>query len=281
MDFLVRVELSAFATHRRCFVAEMDGRVVGFAAVVPVPARRGWFIEDLIRAPDAPNGTGELLVDAVMRWAAATGSTWITLGLAPLAGEVAPALRVARRGGALLYDFEGLRTFKAKLRPGSWSSISLSYPPTQGAAVSIADALVAFTRGGVGRFAVRSLLRRPRAMLVLLAALLAPWTALLAAAPTEPWFPSPAVKWAWVGFDLALALGLFRVLSGGSRRLTGALAVAVGLDALLTWTQAVLWNVERVRGPIDAAVVLAACIGPALGALALWAAYRATGRSGG
>jgi lysylphosphatidylglycerol synthetase-like protein (DUF2156 family) len=80
----------------------MDGRVVGFAAVVPVPPRRGWFIEDLIRAHEAPNGNGELLVDAVMRWEDATGSSWVTLGLAPLDGEVAPALRVARRGGAEL-----------------------------------------------------------------------------------------------------------------------------------------------------------------------------------
>lgn len=79
MDFLVRLEPFTFPAHRRCFVAEQGGRIVAFAGVVPVPARGGWFIEDLVRDPDAPNGTGELLVDAVMRWAAARGSRWLFL----------------------------------------------------------------------------------------------------------------------------------------------------------------------------------------------------------
>ena len=61
---------------------------MGFAGVVPVYARRGRFIEDLLRAPEAPNGTSELLVDAAMREAASDGVRYVTLGLAPLAGEV-------------------------------------------------------------------------------------------------------------------------------------------------------------------------------------------------
>ena len=69
MGFLVRLEPFDFPAERRCFVAEVDGRVVAFAGVIPVPARSGWFLEDLVRDPQAPNGTGELLVDAVMRWA--------------------------------------------------------------------------------------------------------------------------------------------------------------------------------------------------------------------
>ena len=76
MDFLVRLELFSFTEERRCFVAELGGRVVGVAGVVPVPARAGWFIEDLVRDPSAPNGTGELLIDAVMRWAAARSCHW-------------------------------------------------------------------------------------------------------------------------------------------------------------------------------------------------------------
>src|SRR5690606_17355375 len=87
MEFLVRVELFEFLEHRSCFVAEIDERLVAFAGVVPVPARNGWFVEDLVRDPRAPNGTPELLVDAVMRWAAERGSGFLTLGLAPLAGN--------------------------------------------------------------------------------------------------------------------------------------------------------------------------------------------------
>lgn len=162
MGFLVGVEPFAFPSHRRCFLAEVGGRLVGFAGVVPVPAREGWFIEDLLRAPDAPNGTTELLVDAVMRWAVTTGSHWLTLGLAPLAGEVAPPLQVARRSSAFLYDFTGLHSFKAKLRPDSWAPIHLSFPPEQGAVISVIDSLAAFAGGGLLGFGLRSLLHRIR-----------------------------------------------------------------------------------------------------------------------
>lgn len=274
MGFLVRVELFGFPAHRSCFLAELDGRPVGFAGVVPVPARNGWFIEDLIRDPEAPNGTGELLVDAVMRWAAATGSPWLTLGLAPLAGGVPRPLRLARKGTALLYDFEGLRTWKAKLRPGSWSAISLSFPPTQGAVVSMLDALVAFTRGGFVRFGVRSLLRGPDALVRALAVLLVPWTALLTLAPAGRWFGSAWVKWGWVAFDVVLAAGLFRLLESRSSGLATALAVAVSADAVLTVGEALSWNVPRARGPLDLAVIAAACAAPALAAVALWGAAR-------
>lgn len=278
LGFLVRVELSHFPSHRSYFLAEREGRLVGFAGVIPVPSRNGWFIEDLIRDPAAPNGTSELLVDAVMGWAAATGSPWVTLGLAPLAGRVPRPLRLARKGSALLYDFEGLRTFKAKLRPGEWSAISLSHPPTQGPMVSIFDALIAFTRadgaGGLLRFGLRTLLRGPDALLRALALLLIPWAAVLALAPAERWFPSPAFKWGWVGFDVVVAVGLFRLLAVRRPRLAAALALAVGGDAVLTLIQAVSWNVPRARGALDLAVIAAACAAPPLAAAVLWGARR-------
>jgi phosphatidylglycerol lysyltransferase len=160
MGFLVRLEWSAYAAERRAFVAELDGRIVGFAGVIPVPARAGWFLEDLVRLPGAPNGTNELLIDAVMRWAAEQDSQWLTLGLAPLAGDVAPPLRFARRTAKYLYDFEGLRAFKSKLRPASWMPIYLSFPSGQGGFVSLLDAVGAFVTGGFLPFGARSLLQR-------------------------------------------------------------------------------------------------------------------------
>lgn len=160
LEFLVRLEPFTSPEDRRTFLAERDGELLGFAAVVPVPARRGWFIEDLVRDPNAPNGTTELLVDAAMRRAAHEGSSFFTLGLAPLAGPLAPALEVARRSTAFLYDFDGVRSYKAKLRPESWSPIYLSYPAGQTALVSLFDALTAFTSDGLLRFGWRSLMRR-------------------------------------------------------------------------------------------------------------------------
>ena len=178
MGFLVRVESSDFAAQRRTFVAEQEGRVVGFAHVVPIPARSGWFLQDLIRDPGAPNGTGELLVNAVMRWANENDCAWLTLGLAPLSGACSAWLERARRYTRLLYDFSGLRAYKAKFRPNSWQPAYLCYPNDQGALRTIIDVLAAFAEGGFWSFGLRTLRRRPARALHALSAALVPWTVL-------------------------------------------------------------------------------------------------------
>lgn len=275
MDFLVRVELFSFSADRRCFVAEQAGRIVGVAGVVPVPARPGWFIEDLVRDPTAPNGTAELLIDGVMRWAHAQGCRWLTLGLAPLAGDVSPLLRAARRSGTLLYDFRGLRSYKAKLEPQQWLPIYLSYPPTQSAWLSVTDALWAFTRTGFLGFGWRTLTRGPIVVIRVLALLLLPWTTLLALAPTDIWFGNPWLKWGWVSFDLLVAAGLFRFLHKRQTATLTALAVAVTLDAVLTPLEAVLWNLPRARRPLDYVIIVVACLAPLTASIVLWGARRA------
>ncbi|NUP10174.1 MAG: DUF2156 domain-containing protein [Polyangiaceae bacterium] len=170
MSFLVRVEPFTYPEHRQVFVAERSGNIVAFAAAIPVPSRNGWFLEDLIVAADAPNGTSEVLVDAVMRWSAQIGGGWLTLGLAPLAGEVPTLLRIARRTATAFYDFAGLRAYKAKLRPGAWTPIHLAFPRTQSAAATVVDALAAFAGGRLMRFALRSIASRPMAVLRTIAA---------------------------------------------------------------------------------------------------------------
>lgn len=157
MGFLVRVDLDATEAHGRRFVAEREGAVVGHAALIPVPSRGGWFLEELVRDPAAPNGTSELLVDAAMRWCAERASPWVTLGLAPLAGDVAGWLRAVRSVSAPLYDFEGLRAYKARLRPDHWVPLYLAFPCEQRGIVALLDALAAFSDGGLVRFGWRAL----------------------------------------------------------------------------------------------------------------------------
>jgi phosphatidylglycerol lysyltransferase len=274
MDFLVRLELFSFTEDRRCFVAERDGRVIGVAGVVPVSARPGWFIEDLVRDPAAPNGTAELLIDGVMRWARQQGSNWLTLGLAPLAGDVSKLLRAARSSGRLLYDFKSLRSYKAKLEPERWVRIFLAYPPTQGAVRSLLDALWAFTRTGFWSFGWRTLTRGPIVVVRALAVLLLPWTLLLAMAPAERWFAHAWIKWSWVAFDLAVAAGLFRFLHKRRTSSLTPLAIAVTVDALLTPLQAALWNLPRARAPVDYLLIALGCLAPLLASIVLWGARR-------
>jgi phosphatidylglycerol lysyltransferase len=274
MEFLVRLELFSFTRDRRCFVAELDGEVVGVAGVVPVPARGGWFIEDLVRDPRAPNGTVELLIDAVMSWAGREGASWLTLGLAPLAGDVSKLLRAARSGGRFLYDFKGVRSYKAKLEPEHWQPIFLSYPPSQSGFRSVLDALSAFTHTGFWSFGWRTLTRGPVVVVRALALLLVPWTLLLALAPAEPYFGSSWVKWSWVTFDVFVAVGLFRFLHKRDTASLTPLAVAVTCDALLTPVQAVLWNLPRAASVLDYALITLACLGPLIASVVLWGARR-------
>ncbi len=270
MGFLVDVQPFDFAEERRYFVAERDGRVVGFLAAVPVYARDGWLFEDLLRDADAPNGTTELLIDTAMRDAAHSQSGYVTLGLAPLGGDVDPRLRTVGALSSGLYDFGGLYLFKSKLKPHRWDPIHLVHPPGTFAAVALFDALTAFAHGSLGRYGLRSILRGPSVVVRVLALLLVPWTALLLAADTTRWFPSTFLKVASVALNVALALGLWSLARRWRPGLATALAIAVTADAALTIAHALAFNLSRVRGLSDALLVLVSCLAPTLAGAILW-----------
>ncbi len=278
MGFLVQVDPFTFPEERRYFIArDKAGAIVGFLGIIPIYARGGWFFEDFLRDPGAPNGTIELLVDAGMKAAVAAKISLVTLGLVPLSGQVSPWLRVARKAGRPLYDFDGLRTFKAKLKPRAWDPIFLAYPPGRSSIVAIADTLTAFARGGLLRFGLETVLRGPAIVVRVLAVLLAIWTVLLALPISARWFPSPAWQWGWVGFDIALFVALFSLARRWSSRLATVVAAAVTADAVVTLAEAITYNGPHVRGVPDLAVLAVAVLAPTLASIVLWnARARAT-----
>ena len=160
MGFLVQVDLYRHAEERRLFVAERDGSAVGLLSAVPIYARNGWFFEDALRAPTAPNGTVELLFDHAMRVIAAEGSRHVTYGLAPLANTKDRWLRLIRDHSRWLYDFEGLRRFKAKFQPASWQPVYLAYPTEERGPLALYDVLAAFGRGSCWRFGAATVAHR-------------------------------------------------------------------------------------------------------------------------
>lgn len=278
MEFLVHVAPFEFAAERRLLLARRENRIVGLAAVVPVYARGGWFVEDLIRTPDAPNGTTELLVDAAMRDAAALGSGYLTLGLAPLAGDVPRLLGLARRYAAPLYDFRGLGAFKAKFRPSEWVPIHLSHPRSQSAWLAVYHCLRAFSRRGLLRYGIETLLRGPDVVLRGLALLLLPWTLLLALLEGERWFPAPWVQWAWVLFDLALGAALLSLGYRFRPWLSRMVVRLVTLDALLTLAQALVFNLPRLQRVSDGLGIAVAVAAPAVASRILANAHRRSAR---
>jgi phosphatidylglycerol lysyltransferase len=274
MGFLVDVQPFTFAEERRYFVAEREGVVVGFLAAIPVYARRGWLVEDLLRDPRAPNGTAEALIDTAMRAFAAEGSRYVTLGLAPLAGSVTGPLGLARRYATSLYDFQGVYAFRAKLRPQRWDPIYIAtaetrLPSVLAGSLAIYDALTAFARGRLLQFGVATLLRGPAVVVRLLAALLLPWTVLLALAG-DRYFPGATVKWSWVAFDVVLAAALFALAARWRRWLGLALAAAISADALITAAQVAVFDVPRAHGAVDALVLALSVAAPAAAAVILW-----------
>lgn len=273
MGFLVRVYPYSFPEERSLFVARQGERLVGFAGVVPVYARNGRFIEDLVRAPNAPNGTSELLVDAAMRDAAAAGISYVTLGLAPLAGEVPFGLRLVGRWGASLYDFEGLKSFKAKLRPREWTPIYLSYPNEQSLQRAVYDSLSAFSQRGLLRYGIDALFRGPAVVVRTLALLLVPWTLLLATASPR-WFPAAWVQWFWVIFDVLVGAGLLALSERWRAWLAALLFGLVSADALATLIEAAGFVATRRPSVFECVVVVVALSGPLLATVVLYNARR-------
>jgi phosphatidylglycerol lysyltransferase len=120
---------------RRVFVARRgdEGEVVGFLVASPVPARRGWLVEQFVRGHAAVNGTIELMLDTAVTAMAADGAEYVTLGLAPLSRHGPPpesdaawlrlVLAWVRAHGRRFYNFEGLDAFKSKFLPERWEAV--------------------------------------------------------------------------------------------------------------------------------------------------------------
>jgi phosphatidylglycerol lysyltransferase len=182
MRFMVDLQPFSHAAERRYYLASHAERAVGFLAAIPVYGRRGWFLEDVIRVPDAPNGTTEMLIERALADARDAGDDYLTLGLAPLSGvETGPGphrlLRRCFKGSwdhlKPLYDFAGIRSFKARFRPDTWAPQYLVASPPRLGVFEIHAVLRAFAGRGLLGFVwetTRRLARRPSPLFWALAA---------------------------------------------------------------------------------------------------------------
>ena len=131
--WLVALDPFLHSDHKQYFSARVDGRLVGFLAASPIPARQGWYLEDVIRDPSAPQGVASLLVVEALKKLKEDGAALATLGTAPLATEgpndlpaehrlVVRTLELAFHRLSGFYNFQGLRRFKGKFVPSWWES---------------------------------------------------------------------------------------------------------------------------------------------------------------
>ena len=123
------------AERKQVFAARTaDDQLVGLLAASPIAVRDGWYLEDVLRAPEAPPGTADLLVFEALQRLKAEGAVMATLGTAPLATEgvdelsthdhpvIERALRLASKRLSTFYNFEGVRRFKAKFVASRWEN---------------------------------------------------------------------------------------------------------------------------------------------------------------
>jgi len=276
MSFLVAVEPFHAAPEHLYFVAERAGVAVQFLSAVPIYARHGWLMEDMLRGREAPNGTTELVIDALMRQIQ-TDPHWITPGLTPLSGPIPWWMRLARATSVALYDFSGLRRFRERLQPAAWRPIWLAWDRGP-AAGPIVDVLRAFAGGQILPFALRSLLRHPNVLPWALAVPLVPWTMLLAglAAGGDRHLLgfSTMSLYGWAMFDAMLAWMLLGVARRPRRSSLAAVAGLAGIDALISVRH--LATVGWGDGFVSASLRAVATTAPVVGTAALiWATWRA------
>jgi phosphatidylglycerol lysyltransferase len=135
LHFLVEPQtLKGEVADRLLLIARRGGSIVAFLVASPIVARNGFLIEQVARAPRAPNGVSELLIDAAMTRFAADGHVYVTLGLVALSNHAVGVrainpwwfrlgVNLARAHANRFYNFRGLEHFRTKMAPDYWETI--------------------------------------------------------------------------------------------------------------------------------------------------------------
>ncbi len=167
LGFLLTLAPFEAPAERRYFLArDATGACVAFLAAVPIYARGGWYFQDFIRLPEAPNGTVELLVHTAMEALRDEGARLATMGAAPLAGleKEQPPLRWLHRSLRFAYDhldafypFQSLTEYKAKFSPHWWEPKYLVFRPRRLRARLFFSVLKAYDERGATRMVLSRL----------------------------------------------------------------------------------------------------------------------------
>ncbi|MGK5085361.1 rhomboid family intramembrane serine protease [Bdellovibrionota bacterium FG-1] len=165
LGFLNQVDPWFSPKDKRYFKIETGGRVVAFLAAIPIWARKGWYLIDLLRKNDSPAGSTELLLLQSMRILSESGALEVTMGVAPLSGlEKAPQtlitrfLRLIYEHGNTFYHFKPLYQYKLKFDPSSYPPMFLICHGPLGIRVLLSLAR-AFMPAGVTRATASGVIR--------------------------------------------------------------------------------------------------------------------------
>jgi hypothetical protein len=173
LSFLNKVEPWTESASKKFFKIEHGGRMTAFVAAIPITARKGWYLVDVMRRQSTEPGTTELLLLETMRLLKEEGAREVTFGVAPLAGlENAPekqrlsklgrALAWAYERGDQFYNFRTLHQYKLKFQP---SRVESAYIVFDGEKLGLRCALgllSAFVPHGLARAGLSGTVRMVR-----------------------------------------------------------------------------------------------------------------------
>jgi phosphatidylglycerol lysyltransferase len=171
--WLLAVDPFAQFERKKLFAArDQAEQLIGLLSVSPIPARNGWYLEDVLRAKNSPSGTSDLLVVETLKYLKAAGAELATLGTTPLTalgkdnlstGEhlmFAKGLKTLSRRFGAFYNFEGLRMFKSKFVPTWWECEYALVPKGSMVPPRVAYAILrAMVPGGLKQLLTRKALR--------------------------------------------------------------------------------------------------------------------------
>jgi lysylphosphatidylglycerol synthetase-like protein (DUF2156 family) len=142
LRFMVGSRHGRLGGHRRVFVVELDGEVIGYSQCVPAFGRQPGWLYDLNRlVPGSPN-VGDLQVWAVMRRLQAEGAAYFHLGLTPFAEldesrsavavprsrTATVLLRLLAEHGESLYPMSGAVEWKHRWKPLTVAPEYVAFP---------------------------------------------------------------------------------------------------------------------------------------------------------
>lgn len=110
---MASLDLFKFPQLKRYFLCEHEGRIQAILSCLPIFARQGVLLEDLVRDPMAPNGSSELLILESLQALRQEGVKIATMGLSP-------KVQLQRSG-----NFSRLTV--GLVRAGYWMANRLSY----------------------------------------------------------------------------------------------------------------------------------------------------------
>lgn len=129
-DSFMRAAPLALPELKRLFVARRNGVAEAVLACASLPASRSWYLEDIVRVPDAVNGATELLVVEALERLRAGGAAAAAFGLAPMRGvgqQIDPRARWLGKMLALVlrrldrrYGFRAIARYESRFYPTEW-----------------------------------------------------------------------------------------------------------------------------------------------------------------